>query len=574
MQPQSQLSTASVISLAVRRAGGTTALLQFDRSPVLIGRSTRADLTLDDVEVSRRHAELLCDSLGLWSIRDMGSVNGLSINGRGTPTGVLAAGDVVQIGGYELQVQRIEASRSLEAPGRSRMTSDLTMAGTLAEVDNYEIARLGDLGAPSLKAEQLRAVMGLGRRLLTIDSESDRLSVLCETMLSDVFGAHSAQAVQIQSGQLDAPMLLCPPAADRFAAKEVVQLSSSVLRACLTSGEAVLAGNSGVQASDVNLTLAPEVMQLAVVACPLSAPERAGGASVRQGLDLLYVVLPGRFGTAEWLSLVALAVEQYQQSQLAVAVRRAAQQEASVLRELEMAKRIQRQLVPSLPTARGLELAIGFEPARSVGGDYVDVLELPDGRCLLMIADVAGKGVQAALVAASLHSMTHASMSRSDGLAELLTRMNEYLCRFLPSDSFVTLAAAIVCPRSGRVECIRAGHPQPLVVSGRDQGRKLNSFDSFPLGIDTVRFGCGEDILAPGQMLAMYTDGLTELHSADGGMLGEALLDSILCELGSEPDEPLTQTAARLKTRLDDFAQGAEPGDDRTFLLARRPVGQ
>src|SRR5258708_1557660 len=189
-------------------------------------------------------------------------------------------------------------------------------------------------------------------------------------------------------------------------------------------------------------------------------------------------------------------------------------------RELARAKEIQMRLLPTDPHFEGLDVAIGFTPCRAVGGDYVDAVSMSDGRTLLAIADVCGKGLPAALVASSLHTMVHAGVLGRLGLHQLMTNLNSYLCKTLPEESFVTMVAVALDARTGAMEIVSAGHPPPLLICPDDQARDMPSGQNLPLGLEQGDLIVSERHLDPGHLLALYTDGLSELSDETSRMLG------------------------------------------------------
>jgi serine phosphatase RsbU (regulator of sigma subunit) len=286
-------------------------------------------------------------------------------------------------------------------------------------------------------------------------------------------------------------------------------------------------------------------------------------------MELLYAVLPPEYGTGEWLALTVMAGKQYQQAEAAWRARRSAEDHAVVERELERARQIQMRLVPHDPQIPGMDIAVGFSPCRWVGGDYVDVLPTPDGRVLLAVADVCGKGLPAALVAASLHTMVHASVLGGTGLCDFMTNLNRYLIQTQASETFVTMIAMLVDPRTGAVEWANAGHPPPLALAPGGAPRPLRAESQFPLGIDEQTINCHHATLAPDELLVLYTDGLTELKT-DGKFLGVDGLCEHLTRVYAQPHMEARDAAAGLTQALDALQHAHLPQDDRTFLLARR----
>jgi serine phosphatase RsbU (regulator of sigma subunit) len=262
--------------------------------------------------------------------------------------------------------------------------------------------------------------------------------------------------------------------------------------------------------------------------------------------------------------------------------------------EIERASRLQRRLLPRPQRLEipGVDVSIGFEPCRWVGGDYVDVLPTPDGRVFLIVADVSGKGLPAALISSSLHTMVHTGLRAGLGVVRLIDQLNAYLCETLPESSFVTAVAVMLNPATGEVQCVNAGHPPALVVDPDGGHRRLHSAVNLPLGVDLEPMQWQTDQLEPGHLLTLYTDGITETVP-DGAkrMLGPDGFAQRLEEIynyASNATTPLPagigepsgllgpvlpeldELAQRLSGLLNVLCGSRMAADDRTFLLARR----
>jgi serine phosphatase RsbU (regulator of sigma subunit) len=214
---------------------------------------------------------------------------------------------------------------------------------------------------------------------------------------------------------------------------------------------------------------------------------------------------------------------------------------------------------------------VGFQPSRFVAGDYVDVVQLADGRVLLAIADASDLGLPAALTALRLHSMVHTALYADMPLADMMQSLNEQLLQFLPESSFVTMAALIVDPASGAVACANAGHQPPLIFRPDGEWREVQVADNFPLGIAPMQIVIAQAELAEDELLALVTDGLTQVDDGEGHPLGSqglAIHMSQLCQTKGRP-EP-ADIARRLEQMLDAFAADQAQRDDRTYLLAAR----
>ena len=239
--------------------------------------------------------------------------------------------------------------------------------------------------------------------------------------------------------------------------------------------------------------------------------------------------------------------------------------------ELALARRIQSRLLPErAPEVRGAEIAGFSEPAREVGGDYYDHIVLADGRVALVIADVSGKGMPAALLMSAFRA---ALLTQLDGGAEpgaAFGHVNRFLHRSIEPGRFVTAFLAVLDPQSERIDYCNAGHNPPYLVT-RDGRTTTLETGGLLLGmLEDSSYAQGVAELAPGNMLVLFTDGVTEAQRADGAMWGEERLVSTLREGACEPCAALVR---RIVDAVRAFEGEEGPSDDITLLIARRTAG-
>jgi len=537
-----------------------------DGTHLIIGRTTDASVVLDHETVSRPHAELVCGPFGRWWIHDLGSTNGTFVNGSRVSDRMLSPGDEIQIGCYTLR---------LRLPGRRRLESTLPPATRPARpksvVDDTEATRVLSIPqqAPHIGAAHLTMTMSLGRTLMGLEDPVSRLKAVCSFIVGDDFPGRSVSVLRMR-GPTSIKVLYGPVvrAGGRDSATD--EYSKSVLVEVWSKREAVVASNATFAIR--KLTLPSTVHLMAVVASPIWQDD--------DRVDLIYVELPVSYGTDEWRTLMALVSAAYAQAEIVSEMRRHVRAAAFIERELEMARDIQDRLVPHEAGFEGLDVAIGYEPCRWVGGDYVDALAMPDGRVLIAIADVCDKRLQASLVSASVHTMVIVVLDTEgvDGslneraVVELVVRMNNYLCSYLPEDSFVTLTCIALDPATGDLHCVNAGHPAALVLAQRDgRVRPLQSEKNIALGIMDTRFEVERSVLAVGEVLLLYTDGLTEMRDEQRIALGEerfaAAVSDIVCR---HADASVAALKDALVSYLNSYRGSQLSTDDTTFLFARR----
>ncbi|MDR3455853.1 MAG: SpoIIE family protein phosphatase [Verrucomicrobiae bacterium] len=240
-------------------------------------------------------------------------------------------------------------------------------------------------------------------------------------------------------------------------------------------------------------------------------------------------------------------------------------------RELEIAADIQRSLLPAqLPACAPFTLAASCRSALQVGGDFFDAIAAPDGAALLVIADVMGKGVPAALFAAVLRTTIRSMPQLFAQPGELLGAANQILFTDLSRvDMFITAAVAYVNPRRGEIVAASAGHC-PLLLAGGGAARAGDPKNSgLPLGIDgKVFYPQITHALPPGGAALLYTDGLTETRNPAGEMLGDQQLLALLAEALHQSADA-ERAKMLLLERLAAYRGGAALADDETFMLIR-----
>ncbi len=196
--------------------------------------------------------------------------------------------------------------------------------------------------------------------------------------------------------------------------------------------------------------------------------------------------------------------------------------------ELQVARLIQQNFLPKqLPDLPGWQVAAFYRPARAVGGDFYDFMELDDGTVAVLVGDVTDKGVPAALVMSATRTLLRASAQRLISPGSVLERVNEALCDDIPEKMFVTCLYGVLEPASGRFRYANAGHSVPYVRSGVTV-RELRA-TGMPLGLlQGMAYEEKEAVLAPGDTVLLHSDGLAEAHSATREMFGFGRLRSLV----------------------------------------------
>jgi serine phosphatase RsbU (regulator of sigma subunit) len=236
--------------------------------------------------------------------------------------------------------------------------------------------------------------------------------------------------------------------------------------------------------------------------------------------------------------------------------------------ELSVARRIQQALLPkATPKFNGWQLAAYYRPARQVGGDFYDFLELPNGHLGIVVGDATGHGMPAALLMATTRGMLRAVAQHLDSPGEVLARVNDAICPEIPPNMFVTCFYAILDPADGRLLFANAGHNLPYL---RRDGQRSSDLwaRGMPLGLmPRMSYEENETSLESGESILFYSDGLVEAHNPHREMFGFPRLREVVDEYGSAGGS----LVERLINDLSGFVgAGSEQEDDITLVVLQR----
>ena len=245
--------------------------------------------------------------------------------------------------------------------------------------------------------------------------------------------------------------------------------------------------------------------------------------------------------------LAAVVVENAQLHEIAV-------QEEAIRRELSLAHRVQQGFLPAGPPAlAGYEFFDSYEPANLLGGDYFDYIPMPNDRLAIVVADVSGKGASAALLMARLSSEVRYSLLSRPTPAQAMEHLNTFFSGGRWEDRFVTVLLMVVDPAKHEVTFVNAGHLPPVLRSASGEVSDVGEgCGGLPIGVDVTEYHEFRMVLAPGDCLISYTDGITEAmnerdecytqqrvaaqlraSSGDAAMVGQRLLDDVRRFTGS-----------------------------------------
>jgi sigma-B regulation protein RsbU (phosphoserine phosphatase) len=256
-------------------------------------------------------------------------------------------------------------------------------------------------------------------------------------------------------------------------------------------------------------------------------------------------------------------------ARLTTAMAREMAQRERLNRELEIAREVQERLFPQrLPLVPGLDYCGQCRPAREVGGDYYDFLELPEGKLGIAIGDVSGKGIGAALLMASLEASLRGQALVAPDLAELMNRINSLVLDASSASRYATLFYGEYDPRSRQLSYVNAGHNPPVILRKSDGGFVIFRLENGGPVVGLLRERYEQESFAqkPGDMIVLFTDGISESMNAREDEWGEErLIEFSKTCFGL----PALEATDRIMAAAEAFAAGAAQHDDMTLVVLR-----
>jgi serine phosphatase RsbU (regulator of sigma subunit) len=338
-------------------------------------------------------------------------------------------------------------------------------------------------------------------------------------------------------------------------------ISSSIARKAIAENKAILIKDV---AGDDNIQMSESIASLKIrsaICTPLWNGERTVG--------VMYVdtTKPERqFGETDLLffsSLSGMIAEKIQNAMLADIAREKRRLDA----ELEIATEIQNRLFPAeIPQVEGYDLSAFNRPCTEVGGDYFDIIAA--GTFVgIAIADVAGKGIGAAMLMSNLQAMLQVRAPETRDPSDLLRRMNVDLIRRVGEGRFITLFYLALDPDTGKVRYSNAGHNPPYLL-GQDGNIAELEVSGMPLGIlPDIEYADSETELRPGEVLLLYSDGITECMNKAGDMFGESRLKEVLLQSRAEDAHAIR---GAIFSAVDTFRENEPYSDDMTLIVLKR----
>ena len=536
----------------------------------VIGRHPACDIVLDASSVSRQHAAITVVGTMAF-VEDLRSRNGTTVNGKPFEgKRLLEDNDEVQICDQRM---RFSSNMPLSSD-RVSLGSDSGLGEEIVEsgigdsviVSQVEISRpSSDRDVGAFAEAKLRAVLGLNRAIGASLSLGEVLPRLLDGLF-EIF-PHAERGFVLLTDSKSKRLVLRARKQKREVEPGPLKLSLSLMDKVVQSRRAVLSADT---TNDSRFKMSDSVAAcriLSVMCVPFIGTD-GGVLGVVQidSQDLRHV-----FRKEDLDVLAGIA------GQLAQAIEQALAHDERINREqlkrdLELAHRVQQGLLPARPPEiPGYEVFDYYEPAHQIGGDFFGYVPLPDGRMAVVLADVSGKGVSAALVMATLSADVRYCLAIERDVAQAVSRINESFCRSGWDDRFATLVVAVLDPLSHRLSVVNAGHLPVFLRDATGTVRTIGAEESgLPLGVDPDHIYLGVDVdFESGSTLVLYTDGISEAMDHEHRTYGLGRLMRIL----ADPVKNAEELGRRVLGDVERHAAGQVRSDDMCLVCLARSAG-
>jgi phosphoserine phosphatase RsbU/P len=523
---------------------------------MLIGRSAKNDLVLDNVEVSRRHARIFCDPFHRWIIEDLDSRNGIFLNGRQIQAGAVMWGDQVQVGPYHLAL--------VGEPEQPTITQEIleTTSTIMQEDAEAQIISEQALIKESLSSVRLKELNESVDHLSQLTSWQVLYPELCRALARDPKSVAAVLRVPEVEQPLPASLDILAyqfggqPQREDSGDTENLSISRRVLENVRLNHQPVMAKSVRTSEQDVTLTVIDLHNPRVVFAAPVYEAEEV--------LEVLYVDLPMDKSQPDMFEFIRMLSRQVGLLRKSLLLMEAKTRRAELDHQLKLARDIQGGLAPEIPrNIPQVDLALHYQPAMWVGGDYCDVWMLPDGRLFFAVADVSGKGLPAAMVMSNFHGLLRSTLMFCSDLDQAVTHLNQQLLNNLPDGMFVTSFLGIFDPATGQLQYVNAGHLLPLVIFPDADVKSLGKPENTFLGAFDTSFTTDTEIIPDNAAILIFTDGIIEAHSPGEEEYGSQRVEDLFSRNPAESADTIVNQIVR---SVEEFRRPLPQQDDITVF--------
>jgi phosphoserine phosphatase RsbU/P len=548
-------------SLKIVQGGEVGKVYDLDGERWVMGRSPECDLVLDVAAVSRRHV-ILTEEEGHYFVQDLGSRNGTYINNqRVVDRGPLQNGDRMLICDILFEFSDGTAPPNLagaQPEGSSLLRPLLTdgeedMDATAQIMATLDVSRgASSLWQLSAKPEtQLQALVEISNNLASTLSVKDILPKILDSLFK-IF-VQADRGFIVMRPRPDAPLVPVATKARKTSDEEKMRVSRTIVQQAMEGKKAILSADAS---TDERFGMAQSIADFQIrslICAPLISTdgESLGVIQIDTSNQM------SRFTDQDLQVLAGIA------SQAAIALDNArlhqeALSQVALQRDMEVAKQMQLTLLPRhSPEIPGYHFFAFYESAYQVGGDYYDYVSLPDNRLAVVVGDVAGKGVPAAILMAKLSSDVRQWLSIEPNPAKALGKINQIFCGYGWDDRFVTMVVAVIDPSKNQLTLVNAGHMPPMLRNAAGEVTEIGGEQAgFPVGVvDDFEFEAYQHQLTPGDFVTIFTDGFSEAMNGKRELYGLERMARVIGDAQVQSIELGNHLLADVRQFAGDFPQ-------------------
>lgn len=532
------------------------------KSTSIVGRSFDAQIRIDDLSVSRQHARFIVNGMEC-SVEDMGSGNGTFVNDQQIKAiTLLKDGDVIRFAGNIFRYASITGTQELAAavhlkeptsPGGPPAVEMVNVKGTL-----MDIVLAGDVkqepDALRKASERLRTVLEVSNAVQTRLDMGELLNEIMDRLFG-VFPQADRGFVMLKE---DGGELATKVAKERGKTKPAaITVSKSIIDKAVSGRVAILSADA---MSDTRFGAAMSIMNFQIRSM-MCAPLFAGDEAL--GIIHLDTTRQDKRFTRDDLDLLTAVANQTALSVANARMHKRLINQQRMERDLALARQVQESFLPrKLPELPNVEFAATYKAALDVGGDFYNFSLLSDGRVALVVGDVAGKGIPAAMVMAQMTSDVRSFVQGDPDPAAVVKRLNAEQCA-RNAEGFVTLIYGILDPAARTLTLVSAAHPSPVLRHADGSIPDLEEITNFPVGaMEDAEFQSQVIQLKAGDVIALFSDGITEAMNAQQELFGVDRLKASCAKPASSARDVMANVLADVQS----FVAGAYQSDDLTLV--------
>lgn len=534
---------------------------------VSIGRSEDNDLALPDPFSSGHHA-VISPADGNYVLRDNGSKNGTFLNAKKIQGEIeLKRGDEVLVGSTRIIFDK-ELSSNVEVTeiiqGARNINTVIPLKDILKKQDID--TTIQSLATPAdfmkIKSDfRSMAVLNEVSKALVLHQPLNELLEKIMDLISEYLPLDRG-VLLLKEGNPPQMIAKVPRINNKNLLRQKILVSQSIINLVMDNHSSVLTGDAQ---TDDRLRMKDSIIKSNIhsaMCVPLWNNREIIGVIYADRISLLEQFTEDDLRMMTLLSnLAAVKIENARAIEAAIEVEK-------YQKELALAAQIQKDFLPKKnPVCDRLDIAWTFIPCNQVGGDYYDFISIDPGRLALIVADVSGKGISAALLMASLRAALIAEVGPQFRLESVAAKLNNFVHGSSASNRFISCFVCDLNMTTGDLRYVNAGHNPPIVIAKDGKVRRLEP-TGFCLGMfPSVSYEVKEIVVDKGETVVLFTDGITDTRNPSNEDFGE---DKLIGLLKKSAKKPVEEIISKVNAELSAFSKGVDPFDDMTLIVLKR----